>query len=68
MMTMEKLKEYRLKMEREVAAMIVTRPDLTLSEIGGMYGVDDNAVQYIMRKHGVAARTPGRKKGKKLVR
>jgi hypothetical protein len=65
MMTMQKVKEAKEKMEREVAATVVTRPDLTLAEIGRMFGVSDEWVKYIMTKLGVPRRSPGRLKGKK---
>lgn len=67
MTTYQKVQEVKNKFEREVVAAVITRTDLTLAQIAKMYGIGDEHVKYIMTKHGVPRRSPGRFKKEKAT-
>jgi hypothetical protein len=65
--TIDKVKQAREKFEREVAAHVVTRPELTFKEIGKLFGIPSESVKYIVVKLKVPRRKPGRKPRKETT-
>lgn len=60
------LKTARLDFDSRLAKVLVSRPDLTYSEIEGEFGISETVIRRVMKQFGIGARKRGPKPGKRV--
>lgn len=62
------LKRARLSFDRQLAAVLVGRPELSYNQIEKEFGISETVIRRVMREFNIMARKRGPKPGKRVPR